>query len=127
MLGNAADLVTLLTTKGGLLFGRGGGSGGLARRTRSTGKGGVGSAASPTKLAAELHIKENHLAVWKREGFGPPRTRVRQLIMYRREAIRAWLRSLEETPAAHGEDTDGAGDQQRSLVQRARPPPSKPV
>jgi hypothetical protein len=60
---------------------------------------------TPAELAAKLHIKENHLAVWKREGFGPPRTRVRQLIVYRRKAVLAWLRSLEENSVATaGED-----------------------
>jgi hypothetical protein len=51
---------------------------------------------TPQELAAELHIKENHLAIWKREGFGPPRTRIRQLVMYRREAVLRWLLGLEE-------------------------------
>jgi hypothetical protein len=59
---------------------------------------------TPAELAVELHIKENYLAVWKREGFGPPRTRVRQLIVYRREAVLEWLRSLEENSVATGED-----------------------
>ena len=51
---------------------------------------------TPQELAAELHIKENHLAMWKREGFGPPRTRIRQLVVYRRESVLRWLLSLEE-------------------------------
>jgi hypothetical protein len=86
---------------------------------------------TPAELSAELRIRENQLSVWKREGFGPPRTRIRLLILYRREAVRAWLRSLEENPAATtGEDPPG-GDRRRkpvmiaTLVQRARPPPSE--
>jgi hypothetical protein len=51
---------------------------------------------TPQQLAAELHIKENHLTLWKREGFGPPRTRIRQLVLYRREAVLSWLLGLEE-------------------------------
>jgi hypothetical protein len=52
----------------------------------------------PEELAAEFRIRETQLSEWKRKGFGPPRTRVRQLVVYRREAVLRWLLSLEEGP-----------------------------
>jgi hypothetical protein len=74
---------------------------------------------TPAELAADLHIKEDRLSEWKREGFGPPRTRIMQRVVYRREAVLAWLRTLEEE--------GGAADlspRSRMMVQRARPPPA---
>ena len=50
----------------------------------------------PAELAAEFRIRETQLFEWKRKGFGPPRTRIRQLVVYRREAVLRWLLSLEE-------------------------------
>ena len=50
----------------------------------------------PEELAAEFRIRETQLSEWKRNGFGPPRTRIRQLVVYRREAILRWLLGLEE-------------------------------
>src|SRR5262249_47736527 len=44
---------------------------------------------TPAELAADLHIKEDRLSEWKREGFGPPRTRIKQRVAYRREAVLA--------------------------------------
>jgi hypothetical protein len=74
---------------------------------------------TPAELAADLHIKEDRLSEWKREGFGPPRTRIKQRVAYRREGVLAWLRTLE--------DEDGAADpplRSGIIVQRARPPPA---
>jgi hypothetical protein len=51
---------------------------------------------SPEELATEFHIRETQLSEWKRKGFGPPRTRIRQLVVYRRKAVRHWLLGLEE-------------------------------
>ena len=39
----------------------------------------------PEELAAEFRIRETQLFEWKRKGFGPPRTRIRQLVVYRRK------------------------------------------
>ena len=39
----------------------------------------------PAELAAEFRIRETQLFEWKRKGFGPPRTRIRQLVVYRRK------------------------------------------
>jgi hypothetical protein len=50
----------------------------------------------PEELAAEFRIRETQLFEWKRKGFGPPRTRIRQLVVYRREAVLRWLLGLEE-------------------------------
>jgi hypothetical protein len=50
----------------------------------------------PEELAAEFRIRETQLSEWKRKGFGPPRTRIRQLVVYRREAVLRWLLGLEE-------------------------------
>ena len=50
----------------------------------------------PEELAAEFRIRETQLSEWKRKGFGPPRTRIRQLVVYRREAVLGWLLGLEE-------------------------------
>ena len=62
---------------------------------------------TPTEVATEVGIRENQLSEWKRHGFGPPRTRLKQRVMYRREAVHDWLRSLEENSAADG---GAAGD-----------------
>jgi hypothetical protein len=50
----------------------------------------------PEDLAAELRIRETQLTEWRRKGFGPPRTRIRQLVVYRRDAVLGWLLGLEE-------------------------------
>ena len=50
----------------------------------------------PEELAAEFRIRETQLSEWQRKGFGPPRTRIRQLVVYRREAVVRWLLGLEE-------------------------------
>jgi len=66
---------------------------------------------TPAEVATEFGIRENQLSEWRRKRFGPPRTRLKRRVMYGREAVRDWLRSLEENSAADG---GAAGDRERS-------------
>jgi hypothetical protein len=40
---------------------------------------------TPAELATEFGIREDQLSEWKCNGLGPPRTRIRQLVIYRRK------------------------------------------
>ena len=66
---------------------------------------------TPAEVATEFGFRENQLSEWKRNRFGPPRTRLKRRVMYGREAVRDWLRSLEENSDADG---GAAGDRERS-------------
>jgi hypothetical protein len=66
---------------------------------------------TPAEVATEFGIRENQLSEWKRNRFGSPRRRLKRRVMYGREAVRDWLRSLEENSAADG---GAAGDWERS-------------
>jgi hypothetical protein len=50
----------------------------------------------PEEFATEFRIRETRLSEWKRNGVRPRRTRIRQLVVYRREAVLRWLLGLEE-------------------------------
>ena len=56
------------------------------------------------QVAEMLHVQPSTLATWRHRGVGPAYVRVgpgdRARVMYRREAIDAWLREQERLPAA---------------------------
>lgn len=47
------------------------------------------------ELAAELGVSERTLLNWKVQRIGPPLIRLKKQTLYRREAVREWLRSQE--------------------------------
>jgi len=90
------------------------------------------------QLAQELGITERHLYERHKVGLAPPRTVVGRTILYRRDAVLEWLRSLEEgyQPPANGDAAmpDApvtparrrpvrAASRSRTIAQRPRPPP----
>jgi excisionase family DNA binding protein len=48
------------------------------------------------ELADELDVSRDTILRWRRRGAGPPCTYIGQRAMFRREAVKQWLRSLEE-------------------------------
>ena len=51
---------------------------------------------TPAELAAELGICARTLERWNRLREAPPRTKIGNRVLYRREAVSAWLRSREQ-------------------------------
>jgi predicted DNA-binding transcriptional regulator AlpA len=51
----------------------------------------------PSPLAKELGVSDRTLHRWYVERIGPPRVTIGRKVLYRREAVREWLRSREET------------------------------
>ena len=51
---------------------------------------------NPTQCAAELGVCPRTLERWRRLKASPPITRIGKKIMYRREAVAAWLREHEQ-------------------------------
>ena len=50
------------------------------------------------ELVAELGVSRDTFLRWRRMGEGPPVTRLGQRALFRREAVKSWLRSREEAP-----------------------------
>jgi predicted DNA-binding transcriptional regulator AlpA len=50
----------------------------------------------PGPLASELGVSGRTLHRWYTERNGPPRVQIGRKILYRRQAVREWLRSREE-------------------------------
>ena len=55
---------------------------------------------TPTEAAAELAINPRTLERWNRLNEGPPRLKIGRRVYYRAEALRDWLRSLEQAVEA---------------------------
>jgi excisionase family DNA binding protein len=53
---------------------------------------------TPDDLARELGASPRTLARWHSRRIGPPRTVIGRTILYRKEAVEAWLRGREERP-----------------------------
>lgn len=49
------------------------------------------------ELAAELGVSTDTLARWETRRIGPPIVRVGRRVLYRREAVREWLRKQERS------------------------------
>ncbi len=56
----------------------------------------LGGYVTEVECAKELGISRRTLQRWHRLREGPPRTLVGKKIMYRREAVAAWLREREQ-------------------------------
>ena len=52
------------------------------------------------ELAAELRRNPRTLDRWQVRGVGPPRTRVRRQVLYRRASVERWLAAQEQRWAA---------------------------
>jgi hypothetical protein len=52
---------------------------------------------SPRELAKELGFHPGTLERWRREGRGPPTTKLGNKRLYHRDSTRKWLASLEVT------------------------------
>lgn len=50
------------------------------------------------QLAEELSCSKRTVDRWHALRIGPPRTVIGRQILYRRDAVEAWLRSLEQAP-----------------------------
>jgi excisionase family DNA binding protein len=55
---------------------------------------------SPAELASELRISQRTLDRWVSIGEGPPRVTIGRKVLYRRDAVAAWMRSRERKPVA---------------------------
>ena len=53
-------------------------------------------------LAKELAVSVDTLSRWETRGFGPPCVRVGRRVLYRRGAVKDWLRWQEERAAGRG-------------------------
>lgn len=51
------------------------------------------------QLAREIDLSKRTLKRWRVERVGPPWTRVGRRVVYRKEAVREWLRQREQRPA----------------------------
>lgn len=47
-------------------------------------------------LAQHLGRTRRTLDLWHSRGYGPPRTMIGRTVLYRRESVSEWLRSLEQ-------------------------------
>jgi excisionase family DNA binding protein len=54
---------------------------------------------TPEELAGELGICKRTLDRWQASRSGPPRVTVGRRPLYRREAVKEWLRKREEDPS----------------------------
>ncbi len=52
---------------------------------------------APDVLAAELHVSTRTLHRWHVLRIGPPRVAIGRTVLYRRESVRQWLESREES------------------------------
>lgn len=50
---------------------------------------------TPDQLAGELGRSRKTIDRWHAVGEGPPRTKIGQAVLYRREAVRKWLEARE--------------------------------
>lgn len=54
-----------------------------------------------SQLASELNVSVDTLSRWQTERRGPPCIRLGRHILYRREAVRDWLRAQEDSAAGN--------------------------
>ena len=54
------------------------------------------------QLAKELGFTCDTLCRWEARQIGPPCTRIGRRVLYRRDAVEAWLLDLENAPANRG-------------------------
>lgn len=62
----------------------------------TTGQHVLGEWMTQAELADELRVSVDTLQRWHNQRVGPPRAKIGSRVMYRREAVREWLRSREE-------------------------------
>ena len=51
----------------------------------------------PAELARELDVSERTIHRWHVMRIGPPRVTIGRTVLYRRESVRQWLESREES------------------------------